>query len=32
LKDKNWKDMTPRLLPNGLLKVNGNELKQILNN
>ena len=31
-KDKNWKDLTPRLLPNGLLKVNGDELKQILNN
>ena len=31
-KDSNWKDLTPRLLPNGLLKVNGDELKQILNN
>jgi len=29
-KDKNWRDMTPRLLPNGLLKVNGDELKKIL--
>ncbi len=30
-KDKNWKDLTPRLLPNGLLKVNGKQLEEILN-
>jgi len=29
-KDKNWKDLTPRLLPNGLLKVSGEQLKEIL--
>jgi len=29
-KDKNWKDLTPRLLPNGLLKVNTKQLKEIL--
>jgi uncharacterized Ntn-hydrolase superfamily protein len=29
--DKNWKDITPRLLPNGLLKVDGKQLEQILN-
>jgi len=30
-KDKNWKDLTPRLLPNGLLKVNPKQLEEILN-
>ena len=30
-KDKNWKDLTPRLLPNGLLKVNAEQLEEILN-
>lgn len=30
-KDKNWKDLTPRLLPNGLLKVTGKQLEEILN-
>jgi len=30
-KDKNWKDLTPRLLPNGLLKVDGKQLEEILN-
>ncbi len=29
-KDKNWRELTPRLLPNGLLNVNGDVLKQIL--
>ncbi|NJD21920.1 MAG: DUF1028 domain-containing protein [Melioribacter sp.] len=29
-KDKNWKDLTPRLLPNGLLKVDGKQLEEIL--
>lgn len=31
-KDKNWKDLTPRLLPNGLLKVTPEQLKEILGN
>ena len=30
-KDKNWKDLTPRLLPNGLLKVSAEQLEEILN-
>ena len=30
-KDKNWKDLTPRLLPNGLLKVSAEQLEKILN-
>ena len=30
-KDKNWKDLTPRLLPNGLLKVTAKQLEEILN-
>jgi uncharacterized Ntn-hydrolase superfamily protein len=30
-KDKNWKDLTPRLLPNGLLQVNGDQIKEIMN-
>jgi len=30
-RDKNWKDLTPRLLPNGLLKVTGKQLEEILN-
>lgn len=29
-KDKNWKDLTPRLLPNGLLKVSEKQLEEIL--
>ena len=29
-KDKNWKDLTPRLLPNGLLKVTPDQLAEIL--
>lgn len=29
-KDKNWKDLTPRLIPNGLLKVTEENLKLIL--
>ncbi len=29
-KDKNWKDLTPRLLPNGLLKVTHEQLSKIL--
>jgi len=29
-KDKNWKDLTPRLIPNGLLKVSPEQLKKIL--
>lgn len=28
-KDKNWKDLTPRLIPNGLLKVSEKEIKEI---
>lgn len=31
-KDKNWKDLTPRLLSNGLLKVTPEQLKMILEN
>lgn len=31
LKDSNWKDLTPRLLPNGLLNVKPEQLKEILN-
>lgn len=31
-KDKNWKDLTPRLLPNGLLKVTPEQLSEILEN
>ncbi|MFA5803315.1 MAG: DUF1028 domain-containing protein [Melioribacteraceae bacterium] len=31
-KDKNWKDLTPRLLPNGLLKVTPKQLSEILEN
>jgi len=31
-KDKHWKDLTPRLLPNGLLKVTPEQLKKILEN
>lgn len=30
LKDKNWKELTPRLLPNGLLKVTPDQLAEIL--
>ncbi|MHB8929563.1 MAG: DUF1028 domain-containing protein [Melioribacteraceae bacterium] len=29
-KDKNWRDLTPRLLPNGLLKVTPEQLNEIL--
>ena len=29
-KDKNWRDLTPRLLPNGLLKVTPDQLNEIL--
>jgi uncharacterized Ntn-hydrolase superfamily protein len=29
-KDNNWRDMTPRLLPNGLLNVKPEDLKQIM--
>ncbi|MEW5842545.1 MAG: DUF1028 domain-containing protein [Bacteroidota bacterium] len=29
-KDKNWKTLTPRLIPNGLLKVNDKQLKEIM--
>lgn len=29
-KDKNWKDLTPRLIPNGLLKVSEKEIKEII--
>lgn len=29
-KDKNWKDLTPRLLPNGLLKVTPEQLSKLL--
>ncbi len=29
-KDKNWRDLTPRLLPNGLLKVSPEHLAEIL--
>lgn len=29
-KDKNWKTLTPRLIPNGLLKVTGEQLKKIM--
>lgn len=29
-KDRNWRDMTPRLLPNGLLKVSGDQIKKIM--
>jgi uncharacterized Ntn-hydrolase superfamily protein len=29
-KDKNWKDLTPRLLPNGLLKVTPEQFEEIL--
>ena len=29
-KDKNWKDLTPRLIPNGLLTVKKEELKLIM--
>ncbi|MCX6168883.1 MAG: DUF1028 domain-containing protein [Ignavibacteriales bacterium] len=29
-KDKNWRDLIPRLLPNGLLKVNPEQLSEIL--
>jgi len=31
-KDKNWKTLTPRLIPNGLLKVTDEQLKKILAN
>jgi hypothetical protein len=31
-KDKNWKDLTPRLVPIGLLTVNEKQLKKILEN
>lgn len=30
-KNRNWKDLTPRLLLNGLLKVNAKQLEEILN-
>lgn len=30
-KDKNWRELTPRLLPNGLLKVTPDQVKEILN-
>jgi len=30
-KDQNWKTLTPRLVPNGMLKVTKEELSQILN-
>lgn len=29
-KDKNWKTLTPRLIPNGLLKVDDKQLKEIM--
>ena len=29
-KDKNWKALTPRLIPNGLLKVDDKQLKEIM--
>jgi len=29
-KDKNWKTLTPRLIPNGLLKVDEKQLKEIM--
>ncbi|MDP3148188.1 MAG: DUF1028 domain-containing protein [Ignavibacteria bacterium] len=31
-KDKNWKTLTPRLIPNGLLKVTDEQLKKIIGN
>ncbi|MEW6702485.1 MAG: DUF1028 domain-containing protein [Bacteroidota bacterium] len=29
-KDKNWRELTPRLLPNGLLKIDAKQLEEIL--
>lgn len=29
-KDKNWKDLTPRLIPSGLLNVNDDQMKKIM--
>ncbi len=29
-KDKNWKELTPRLIPNGLLNVSEEQLKEIM--
>ena len=29
-KDKNWRDLTPNLIPNGLLKVDDKQLKKIM--
>ena len=30
MKDKNWKELTPRLIPNGLLTVSEKQLEEIM--